>query len=109
MKPIEPLLEEEEDEDELNGLSDEKAPRVIGVFIKHEDFNVDNVDAEDGKDQHKDLTPIEQVFVMDHDFVCVQKQRNEEFEANYEKGLIAYLTGDWIGAHSLFNHCADKL
>lgn len=39
MKQIDPLVEEEEDEeDEMNGLSDEKVPREIGVFIKHEDF-----------------------------------------------------------------------
>jgi hypothetical protein len=37
----------------------------------------------------KDMTDIEKVFVMDHDFVCVSRNRqlNEELEQNYERGL----------------------
>lgn len=38
MKPIEALNLDEDDEDDTNGLMDEKAPRLIGEFIKHEDF-----------------------------------------------------------------------
>ena len=111
MKHIDPLVEDDEDEDELNGLSDERAPREIGAFIKHEDFNenlpIDN--NEDTREPCKDLSVIEQVFVMDHDFVCVQRQRNEEFEQLYEKGLQSYIIGDWIGAQMAFNLCQDKL
>ena len=39
MKAIDPLSQIDDDEDDLNGLIDEKAPREIGEFIKHEDFN----------------------------------------------------------------------
>lgn len=87
MKPIDPLVEEEEDEDEQLGLQDDKPARKIGIFIKHEDFNENNEDEPVDLEQFKDLSEIEQVFVMDHDFVCIQRQRNEEFEQLYEKGL----------------------
>lgn len=44
MKEIQPLVEEVEDEDDLKGLTEEKVARKIGIFIKHEDFNEDNLD-----------------------------------------------------------------
>ena len=75
MKPLDQLVEDDVDEDELNGLTDEKTPREIGVFILHEDFNPfsdNNIDnAEEIKEMHKDLNPIDKVFVQDHDFVCI--------------------------------------
>ena len=43
MKPIDPLVEDDDDVDEVNGLVDEKVPREIGLFIKHEDFNPENL------------------------------------------------------------------
>lgn len=33
------------------------------------------------EDPYKDLTELERVFEMDHDFRCIQRQRNEEFES----------------------------
>ncbi len=53
-------------------LTDEKAPREIGAFILHDTFNEDEDNPGiDPKAPYKDLTPIQQVFVMDHDFVCI--------------------------------------
>ena len=43
MKPIDPLVEDDDDVDEANGLVDEKVPREIGLFIKHEDFSPENL------------------------------------------------------------------
>ena len=89
MKPIDDLKDDEEDDDEANGLAEEKLPRKIGIFIKHEDFeNPDPLLAgEQVEDPYKDLNDIERVFVQDHDFVCIQRQRNEEFEQTFDRGL----------------------
>jgi len=51
MKPIDPLIEDDDDIDEQNGLIDQKVPREIGLFIKHEDFNPENLgEGEEMKD-----------------------------------------------------------
>lgn len=39
IKPIEPLVQNEDEEDEKKGLMDEKPINEIGAFIKHEYFN----------------------------------------------------------------------
>lgn len=73
MKPIEPLVEDDEDVDEQNGLIDEKIPREIGLFIKHEDFYPENLaEGEEAKDL-QNLSSTEKIYVMDHDFVCISK------------------------------------
>jgi hypothetical protein len=61
MKPIDPLTQEDEDEDDLNGLVDEKTPREIGEFIKHEDFNVEAMmqEPEEVREQYNNLSEIE--------------------------------------------------
>lgn len=54
MKPIDPLIEDDVDEDEMNGLTDEKTPREIGVFILHEDFNPFSENNLENADELKD-------------------------------------------------------
>ena len=49
MRPIDSLSIDDEDEDEGAGLADEKAPRQIGEFIRHDDYN-DEVLLEEGND-----------------------------------------------------------
>lgn len=73
MKPIDPIKEEEDEDDELQGLTiEDKQPRKVGQFIKHEDFNEDMMKLEEGQeDPYKDLTDLERVFEMDHDFRCI--------------------------------------
>ena len=44
---------------------------------------------------------------MDHDFNCIQRQRKEEFEQLYERGLQNYIGGDWIGSGTAFNLCLE--
>lgn len=39
MKPIEPLAEDNVEDDEMMGVNEDKAPREIGEFIIHEQFN----------------------------------------------------------------------
>lgn len=50
MRPIDSLSIDDEDEDEGAGLADEKAPRQIGEFIRHDDYN-DEVLLEEGNDE----------------------------------------------------------
>lgn len=109
IKEIMPLVEEEDEEEENNGINEEKAQRQIGVFIQHEDFNPDALGSEVPEEMYKDLDDIQKVFVMDHDFVCLQKQRNEEFENMYMKGLESYIQGDWMQAQQAFNFCLDLM
>jgi len=73
VKDIEPLVEEEEDEDEVQNLNEEKVPRKIGIFIKHEDYNEANNPELVLEDQFKDLNDIERVFMLDHDFLCISR------------------------------------
>ena len=61
------------------------------------------VDNEEIINQYKELPILEQVFAMDHDFVCLQRQRIDEFEQLFEKGLQSYIDSDWIGAQLSFN------
>ena len=44
---------------------------------------------------------------MDHDFVSVQKKRNEEFEELYRRGLESYVSGDWIGSQTAWMLCNE--
>lgn len=46
---------------------------------------------------------------MDHDFVCISKQSDDEFTQLYFKGLEGYLGTDWIGAQMAFQMCIDKV
>jgi len=72
IKTFEPLKEITDDEDELMGLNEENPPRKIGVYIQHDDFNVDPAEMSmDYEDPGKDLDEIEKVYAMDHDFVSV--------------------------------------
>lgn len=73
MRDIDPLVEEEEDEDEGQNLNvnEDKAPRQIGIFIKHDDYNEANDPT--AMDEFKDLNEIEKVFMCDHDFVCISR------------------------------------
>jgi hypothetical protein len=46
---------------------------------------------------------------MDHDFVCIAKQRSEECFSFFFRGLDSYIDGDWVFAQSSFQSCAEKL
>jgi hypothetical protein len=106
--PIEPIYEEEKDEDDLQELTKEKKPRDIGAFVLHEDFNEANLD-QPIEQITGEMTEIEKVFVMDHDFLCLKRQResNEEFEQNYQRGLDSYIQGDWVQAQMAWNLCVE--
>lgn len=99
MRPIEPLHEDDEDVDEQNGLVDEKPPREIGIFIKHEDFNPEGNFGEDDEQlrEYQSLSATQQVFVMDHDFVCISKQEqaHPEYRDFFLNGSECYEKGDW--------------
>jgi CRISPR/Cas system-associated protein Csx1 len=74
MRPIDPIIEDEEDEEDAAALQNEANPRQIGGFIKHEDFTENSmVDNEELINQYKNLPLLEQVFLTDHDFVCLQR------------------------------------
>jgi hypothetical protein len=52
----------------------------------HDDFSGPNLAEnpnEELKELLKDMTPLHKVFITDHDFVCISKQRNEELEDIY--------------------------
>lgn len=50
---------------------------------------------EDLRDQLKDMGTIEKMFTIDHDFVCISKQRNNDCENAFVTGLRGYIDGDW--------------
>ena len=87
----------EPDEDEQNGLNDEKFVREIGAYVAHEDFEQLDEDPLENE-RLKNMSEIQMVYNMDHDFVSIQKERNEEFEELYRRGLKSYIDGDWFGA-----------
>lgn len=68
---MDPLHQEDEDEDENVGLKDEKDRREVGAFIKHEDFNDLNELTDEVRASLKDLSQTEEMFAMDHDFTCI--------------------------------------
>lgn len=85
MKPLDNLNLEDDDEDDNLGLIDEKAPRLIGEFIRHDDFN-DEALMENEEEQvrdFKDMGLVEKMYSIDHDFNCIAKQRDTEFERLY--------------------------
>ena len=61
MRPIEPLLEEEEDEEDLLGDFEDRAPREIGEYIRHEDFNPEALaqEAEETVQLYNNLSELE--------------------------------------------------
>ena len=46
---------------------------------------------------------------MDHDFVCLSKQLDEEYDAEFSRGLEYYLAGEWNLARHAFAQCEDKI
>ena len=112
MLKIDPLAEDDDDDDEMNMLNDKDAntkDRDIGQFILHEDFNdnnLDNIMSREERETQNNLSETSKVWVMDHDFLCIHRKRNEEFDARsqtryhrplarqfllYEKPLV-----DWL-------------
>ena len=80
MRDIDPLKEEEDEEDELFFLNQDKDEqkntkvREIGKFILHEEFNENNPDyhpTADEKEMRANLSEIGKVWAMDHDFYCI--------------------------------------
>jgi len=57
----------------------------------------------------KELTDLDKVYEMDHDFVCIANQRNTEFEQYYLTGLRYYIEGDWGAAMQEFKVCQEKV
>ena len=87
------------DSREQNGLNEEKPVRDIAAFVQHENFDSleeDPLEAE----KLKNMSEIQMVYNMDHDFVSVQMKRNEEFEDMYRRGLEYYIDGDWMNAQT---------
>lgn len=111
MKPIEALHFDDDDEDDQLGLMDEKAPRLIGEFIKHEDFGEEALEEEDEqtKAMYRDMPLIEKMYSIDHDFLCIFKQKDSEMEHLFNTGLRGYLDGDWQYAAQSFAECKEKL
>lgn len=110
MKPIDPLTQEEIDEDDKDALVEDRIPREIGEFIKHDDFNEENMlqETDETRLQYDNLNDIERIFVMDHDFVCISKFRNEEAFGFFFRALESYIDGDWVFAYSNFESCKSK-
>lgn len=66
------------------------------------------MDLEDIKAASKD--PIQKVFAMDHDFVCISKQADKEgYDQEFMRGLDFYFTGDWHPAKNCFMFCLVKI
>ena len=96
--------------DELKGLTEEKAPRILGDFILHEQFSPEFFEENaELKDLYKNLNRFERVFVQDHDFFCCQRVRNEEVDEMFARGLEMYIQGDWIGAQTNFMRSQEIL
>jgi len=60
------------------------------------------------KEQIRHLTKIQKVFVMDHDFFCIGKHTDSEYDQHFSKGLDAYLSGEWVKAHESLKVCEEK-
>lgn len=77
----------------------------------HEDFNEANLDKEEVDRMTGEMTEIEKVFVMDHDFLCLKRHReaegNEELEQHYQRGLDSYIQGDWVQAQMSWKRCEE--
>ena len=75
MKPIDTLNFDDDDEDDMLGLMDEKAPRPIGEFISHYEFTDEALIEEDEQTRamYRDMGLIEKMYSIDHDFYCIAK------------------------------------
>ena len=80
---------------------EDRVPREIGEYIRHEDFSPEALaqEAEEYRDQFNNLSETEQIFLMDHDFVCIKKLKpSEEVISYFDSGLENYIQGDWAYA-----------
>ena len=66
-------------------------------MIDHEELRIANKD------------PIAKVFIMDHDFVCLSKQRDEQYDSEFSRGIEHYIQGDWHPAKMCFDLCEKKI
>lgn len=100
-------------------LPEEKVTRPKGAFIKHYDFEQSgvNLDAEyeenfeekQQEDPFREQNLVEKVFDMDHDFRCMSRQRNEEYELTFSRGLKDYVDGDWLSALMTFQQAKEQI
>lgn len=67
---IPPLPNDDEDDDEQNGLNEEKPVREIAAFVQHENFDQIDEDPLEAE-KLKNMSEIQMVYNMDHDFVSV--------------------------------------
>ena len=111
---IAPLVEDEIDDgnDELGGLTEEKAQRVLGEFILHENFTDEYMENhEEQMEVWKNMGLIERIYEQDHDFFCCARPRLEEkgqeVDEVFGRGLEAYISGDWMQAQGLFFRCRE--
>lgn len=73
----------------------------LGAFIKHSDFENEDLNFTANN------VPVEQVFTLDHDFVSMQRKRNDNYEQNAHVMLQNYLDGDWVGAQGYINNILE--
>ena len=82
-------------------LEDEQKPEddiPNGKFIRHMDF--------EGQDIAEQLAgPISYMYDLDHDFLCIKRQRKSDFYEFFQKSLENYVDGDWVNAQSNLNNC----
>ena len=84
-----PLEEEQKPEDDIPN----------GRFIRHMDF--------EGQDIQEIMDKgSKYVYELDHDFLCIKRQRKPDFYEFYQKALENYIDGDWVNAQSNLNNCA---
>ena len=88
MFPSDPLEDEQISEDDLPN----------GSFIRHMDF--ENQDTSFMMQQGKGY-----VYELDHDFLCIKRQKKAEFDDFFQKALDSYIDGDWVNAQSNLSQC----
>ena len=55
----------------------------------------------EGQDISESLAAgIKYMYELDHDFVCIRRQRKSDFYEFYQKSLENYVDGDWVNAQS---------
>ena len=82
MFQIDPLEEEQKPEDDIPN----------GKFIRHMDF--------ENQDILQQQKRISYMYEFDHDFICIQRQKKQDFDEFFQKALDNYIDGDWVNASS---------
>lgn len=50
---------------------------------------------------------VDYMYVIDHDFYTLKKQKKDAFENNFRQAYLTYINGDWNSSQNYLTQCLE--